>query len=113
MKRGPNRDIDSVEAMKLQMAHMNNIDKMAAEALTNTDPAIKVGSLVMELKVWYGSAALMGLNDAHNKIQKKELPNEGNREIGLGLLYSFGWKKVMFKKINFYLIFILVTSISY
>lgn len=41
-----------------------------AEALTNTDPAIKAGSLVMELLPWYGSAALMKVNDIHGQIAK-------------------------------------------
>jgi uncharacterized protein YciI len=40
----------------------------SARAYTATDPAIQYGSLIMELKQWYGSAALMGLNEAHNEI---------------------------------------------
>lgn len=42
----------------------------AAKALTETDPAIKAGSLVMELVPWYGSAALMEVNQIHNVIAK-------------------------------------------
>ena len=42
-----------------------------AEALTNSDPAIKAGSLVMELKEWYGSAALMAVNELHHQVAKK------------------------------------------
>jgi uncharacterized protein YciI len=42
-----------------------------ARALTSTDPAIKAGRLSMELHPWYGSAALMEVNDLHNRIQKK------------------------------------------
>jgi uncharacterized protein YciI len=101
LKRGPNRDLSEEEAQKLQMQHLENINRMAeegdlilagpflddgdirgiyifdvrtveeAEALTNTDPAIKAGSLVMELKPWYGSAALMSVNELHSKLQKK------------------------------------------
>ena len=101
LKRGPNRDLDSVAAMELQMAHLQNINKMAeegklvlagpflddgeirgiyifnvesleeAEVLTNSDPAIQAGSLEMELKEWYGSAALVGVNDTHNRLMKK------------------------------------------
>jgi len=101
LKRGPNRDLSEEEAQKLQMQHLENITRMAeegdlilagpfmddgdirgiyifdvrtveeAEALTNTDPAIQAGSLVMELKPWYGSAALMSVNDLHGKLQKK------------------------------------------
>ncbi len=102
LKRGPNRNQDSATRAELQRAHLNNIGKMAeegklvlagpflddddvrgiyifnvetieeAEVLTNTDPAIIEGSLVMELRPWYGSAALMGLNNLHQKISKQQ-----------------------------------------
>jgi uncharacterized protein YciI len=42
-----------------------------AEALTKTDPAIKAGRLKMELIPWYGSAALMQVNEVHQKLSKK------------------------------------------
>lgn len=100
LKSGPNRDLDSTEAMNLQMAHLKNIERMAeagklvvagpfmgdsdirgiyifdvetveeAEALTATDPAIMAGSLVMELHPWYSSAALVGVNEVHKKLAK-------------------------------------------
>ncbi len=103
LKRGSNQSLTKDSSNKLQMAHMNNIDLMAeqgklvvagpffgdqelrgiyifnvesieeAEALTNTDPAIKVGVLQMELMEWYGSAALMGVNDVHNSLTKKSI----------------------------------------
>ena len=103
LKKGPNRDRDSVEAYELLMAHMDNIGKMAdsgklvlagpflgdddlrgiyifnvktieeAKALTETDPAIQAGSLVMELYPWYGSAALVGLNKEHKKVAKENI----------------------------------------
>jgi len=41
-----------------------------ARALTETDPAIQAGSLVMELHPWYGSAALQKVNEMHEKIAK-------------------------------------------
>lgn len=100
LKAGPNRDRSPEEAQALQRAHLNNIRKMAeagklvlagpfmddgdvrgiyvfavesveeAEALTATDPAVQAGSLEMELHPWYGSAALMKVNDIHAKIAK-------------------------------------------
>ncbi len=100
LKKGPNRDLDSAAASELQKAHMENIGRLAADnklvlagpflddgevrgiyifdvatieeakLLTETDPAIKAGSLVMELHPWYGSAALMKVNEIHNQISK-------------------------------------------
>jgi hypothetical protein len=35
-----------------------------------TDPAIKARRLAMELRPWYGSAALMELNTLHERIHK-------------------------------------------
>jgi uncharacterized protein YciI len=103
LKRGPNKITDSVKSMELQNAHLKNIGRLAEEGkliiagpfldkgdlrgiyifnvetveeaklLTQTDPAIKAGSLIMELKLWYGSAALMEINDIHKKLQKKSI----------------------------------------
>lgn len=106
LKRGDNQSLDSLQAMKLQQEHLKNIDKMAeegklvlagpffgkddlrgiyifnvssikeAEELTNTDPAIKAGVLKMELKEWYGSAALMEVNEIHNTLSKQSITSE-------------------------------------
>jgi uncharacterized protein YciI len=100
LKKGPNRDLDSAKAQELQMAHLENIGRMAdegklalagpflddgdlrgiyifnvetieeAEELTMSDPAIQAGSLIMELKGWYGSAGLMAVNEIHSKLAK-------------------------------------------
>jgi uncharacterized protein len=42
-----------------------------AKALTETDPAIQAGVLKMDLKEWYGSAALMLLPELYPKVTKK------------------------------------------
>ncbi|MBK9105445.1 MAG: hypothetical protein IPL92_12985 [Saprospiraceae bacterium] len=103
LKAGPNTDMDSATAAQLQRAHLDNIFRLAdegklavagpfmdrgelrgvyvfnvstieeAQALTETDPAIKAGRLVMELHPWYGSAAMMLVNDWHKKVQKKKI----------------------------------------
>ncbi|WP_281614405.1 YciI family protein [Flammeovirga sp. SubArs3] len=108
LKKGPNRNLSKEEAFQLQKAHLENINKMAeegklvlagpffgdgdirgiyifdvesieeAEALTKTDPAIQAGSLVMDLKEWYGSAAVMAIPDLHKKLEKKNV-TEGER----------------------------------
>jgi uncharacterized protein YciI len=103
LKEGPHRLTDSAARMKLQMAHLKNIGRLAdegkliiagpflddqplkgififnvptieeAKKLTETDPAIRAGSLIMELHPWYGSAALMQTVETHKKLQKKSI----------------------------------------
>ena len=105
LKAGPNRPTDSAARMKLQMAHLKNIGRLAnegklivagpflddqpikgififnvstieeAKKLTETDPAIQAVSLIMELHPWYGSAALMQTAEIHKKLQKKSFTN--------------------------------------
>ena len=100
LKRGTNRSKDKEVADKLQAAHMANIKKLAkegklvlagpfggdgdlrgiyifdtsdveeAKSWTETDPAIKAGSLEMELIQWYGSAAVMAIPELHKKVAK-------------------------------------------
>ncbi|HZZ74911.1 MAG TPA: YciI family protein [Puia sp.] len=103
LKTGPNQITDSLKRIELQKAHLKNIIRLAKEgklivagpflddqpvegififnvetieearALTNTDPAIQSGELVMELRPWYGSAALVEITALHQKIQKKSV----------------------------------------
>lgn len=103
LKRGPNRSLPKDEADALQVAHLRNIGRMAqerklvlagpffgdddlrgiyifnvstleeAKKLTETDPAIKAGSLVMELKEWYGTAALMEVNEIGLTLAKSPI----------------------------------------
>lgn len=105
LKRGPNRNQDSATAAKLQQAHLENIGKMAdagqlvlagpfmdtgeirgiyifnvktleeAKKLTETDPAIQAGRLVMELHPWYGSAALIPVNSIHKELEVQDITN--------------------------------------
>jgi hypothetical protein len=65
LKKGPNRNQDSVEAAKLQAAHLAHIGRMAEEG-----SLVLAGRLVMELHPWYGSAALMEVNRIHNTLQR-------------------------------------------
>jgi uncharacterized protein YciI len=39
-----------------------------AKKLTDTDPVVKAGMMIVELVPWYGSAALMQANEIHEKI---------------------------------------------
>lgn len=39
-----------------------------AKKLTDTDPVVKAGILIVEFFPWYGSAALMETNNIHEKI---------------------------------------------
>lgn len=103
LKAGPNRDQDSATAASLQRAHLDNILRMAeegtlvlagpflddgevrgiyifnvetleeAEALTSTDPAIEAGRLMMELRPWYGTAALNLMLETAKKISKEKV----------------------------------------
>ncbi len=103
LKSGPNKITDSAKRADLQRAHLKNIIRLAdegklliagpflddqevegififnvttieeAKALTETDPAIKSGSLVMELRPWYCSAALMEVSAIHKQVQKKSV----------------------------------------
>jgi uncharacterized protein YciI len=103
LKTGPNQITDSLKRIEMQKAHLKNIIRLAnegklilagpflddqpvegififnvesieeAKALTNSDPAIQSGELVMELRPWYGSAALVEITALHQKIQKKSV----------------------------------------
>jgi uncharacterized protein len=100
LKAGPNRPENPDAAATLQRGHMAHIRSMAAagklvvagpfldrgelrgififavdtleeaEALVAADPAVEFGSLVMELKPWYGSAALMKVTEIHGNITR-------------------------------------------
>lgn len=103
LKEGPYREKDPAKAAALQKAHLKNIIRLANEGklviagpflddqpvegifvfnvatieeareLTATDPAIKAGSLIMELRPWYASAALVEVMAIHKKVEKKSV----------------------------------------
>lgn len=98
---GPIRDQNEREAARLQRAHLDNITRLAeagklvlagpflddgevrglyifdvetiaeAERLTRTDPAIRAGRLKMELRPWYGTAALLKVNEIAKTVVEK------------------------------------------
>ncbi len=58
--------------MGIQGIYIFNVTSIeAAEQLTLSDPAIQAGRLVMELIPWYGSAALLQVNEIGKSITKK------------------------------------------
>lgn len=103
LKSGPNRNQSKEEAEIIQKGHMANMTVMAEEGKlvlagpfmddfeikgiyifnttsieeaaewTATDPAIQAGRLEMELHPWYGSAALMEINNLHLIISKNPI----------------------------------------
>ena len=103
LRSGPTRIQDSVQRAQLQLAHLKNIQRLAAEKkliiagpfldnqsirgifvfdvnsveeaerLTATDPAVKAGTLSVELHPWYGSAALMETVRIHKAIEKNNV----------------------------------------
>ncbi len=103
LKSGTVHIKDTSEQNKIQRAHLDNIFRLADEGklilagpflddtnirgiflfdvtsveeameLTNSDPAVQAGVLEMELHPWYGSAALMQVNQIHEKIAKMKI----------------------------------------
>jgi uncharacterized protein YciI len=101
LKPGPTPSDTPERARELQGAHLANIRRMAeagqlvlagpfmddgdirgiyvfatddieqAREWTGTDPAVQAGALAMELRPWYGSAAIMQVNDVHARIAEK------------------------------------------
>src|ERR1700753_3354593 len=99
LKAGPTKITDSAKRTKLQKAHLQNILKLAdegklggagpfmddqpiegifilnvptvleAKAIADTDPAVKAGTLIMELHPWYGSAALLTTLQIYKNIR--------------------------------------------
>lgn len=101
LRKGPNRAKDQAERERLQKNHLDNIGRLAeagklavagpflddgdlrgiyifnvetveeARKLTETDPLIQSGGLIMELHPWYGSAALKEIPKLHERLEKR------------------------------------------
>jgi uncharacterized protein YciI len=101
LKTGPTKVTDPEARKKMFQGHFANMERLAAEkklalagpldgvegrrgifvfatpdietakSYVATDPVIMQGEMVAEYHKLYGSAALMAVNDIHNKIQKK------------------------------------------
>jgi uncharacterized protein YciI len=101
LKTGPNKMPEGAERTKMFQGHFANMSRLAAEKklvmagpldgvegrrgififatpdideakrMVATDPVIINGEMVAEYHKLYGSAALMMVNDVHNKIRKK------------------------------------------
>ena len=101
LKTGPNKMSDAEGRKKMFAGHFANMERLAAEKklvlagpldgkegrrgifvfatpeiaeaekLVATDPVIVNGEMVAEYHKLYGSAAMMMINDVHNRIQKK------------------------------------------
>ncbi|AFN73709.1 YCII domain protein [Melioribacter roseus P3M-2] len=98
--RGDVKIEDESKRSEIQKAHLKNITKLAEEKklilagpflddsdmrgififdvesldearrLTESDPAVKAGVLKMEIKSWYGSAAVMMIPEIHSKLSR-------------------------------------------
>jgi uncharacterized protein YciI len=103
LKTGPTKIDDLAKVQELFAGHLKNIMRLAdegklalagpftdggnmrglfifnvktieeAKELIKTDPAIAAGLLDPEFIKWYGSAAVMIVNDTHKKIQKTSI----------------------------------------
>ncbi len=101
LKAGPHRTQNPEEAAELQRGHMENINRLADEGylvlagpflddgemrgiflfdvatveeareLAETDPAVQAGRLLLEYHPWYGSAAILKVNEIHRQISKE------------------------------------------
>lgn len=103
LKTGPAKIDDKAKIQELFAGHLKNIMRLAdegklalagpftdggnmrglfifnvktieeAKELVKTDPAIAAGLLEPEFIKWYGSAAVMNVNEMHKKIQKTSI----------------------------------------
>jgi uncharacterized protein YciI len=66
-----------MDDQKIEGIFIFNVESIEeAKTLTATDPAVKAGTLEMELHPWYGSAALVEIPSLHLNVQKKSFTDE-------------------------------------
>jgi uncharacterized protein YciI len=63
--------LDDQDMRGLFIFNVKTVDE--AKKLVESDPMIAGGYLVTEFHPWYGSAALVDVNQMHKKIQKKKI----------------------------------------
>lgn len=63
---GPFLDSNAIRGIFI----LNAANRAVADSLVAQDPAVQSGRLIMQIRPWYGSAAVMGINEAHNKVAK-------------------------------------------
>jgi len=103
LKAGPVKIQDPAQKAELQREHLRNIIRLAnqgtlliagpflddqslrgififnvesieeAKSIAQTDPAVKAGTLVLELHPWYGSAALVEMPRIHKRLEKRSV----------------------------------------
>jgi len=103
LKTGPAEIIDEARRKELFAGHFSNMSKLASEGklvlagpfmdagdkrglyifnvptieeaktIVNMDPAVAAGIFTPEFTKYYGSAALMKINDIHGRIQKPKI----------------------------------------
>ena len=103
LNTGPVKIQDTVQRAELQQEHLKNILRLSengtlivagpfldnqeirgififnvesveeARKIAETDPAVKAGTLILDLHPWYGSAALIETLRIHKKIEKKSV----------------------------------------
>ncbi len=101
LKAGPTPVTDSLQSAEMFKGHFANMSRLAeegklvmagpfgdewaglfifsvdtieeAQALAESDPTIKAGHFVAEYHPWYGSAALVQMNELHERIAKVEI----------------------------------------
>ena len=62
---------DTLDTRGIYIFDVPTID--SARVWTETDPAIQKGSLKMELRPWYGTAALKAIPQLHKKVAEKDV----------------------------------------